>query len=253
MENASKALIMAGSVLIALMIIGSLLLMFNNLSNYQNTNVKNTREAQIVEFNNQYETYNRTDVRGSDICSLLNKAEDYNERKSSVGKEGAEIAYTPIEIEVKIDNYLLSAIASPTYKGIVDSGNNLIKSTVSSYKVTGTTNEFKENVQKEIDTIESKYGGQSIMTKLVTNISKIYDATADEAKIKAYKEVTGKTLSITQINNNCKDVCMYYEYIQFKRVYFDCKSDDTGKSGVEYDTNTGRIIKMTFVYNGKIE
>ncbi len=33
MENASKALIMAGSVLIALLIIGALILMFNNLSN----------------------------------------------------------------------------------------------------------------------------------------------------------------------------------------------------------------------------
>ena len=35
MENASKALIMAGGVMIALLIIGSLLLMFNNLSSYQ--------------------------------------------------------------------------------------------------------------------------------------------------------------------------------------------------------------------------
>ena len=225
--------------------------MFNNLSNYQNTNVKNTREAQIIEFNNQYETYNRTDVRGSDICSLLNKAEDYNERKSSAGKEGAEIAYRPIEIEVKIDRYLLAAIASPTYNGILDSGNNLIKD--SSYKVTGIENQFKENVQKTVDRIENNYGGQSIMTKLVTNISKIYDATTDDAKIKAYKEATGKTLTINQINNNCKDICKYYEYIQFKRAYFDCKFDDTGKSGVEYDNNTGRIIKMTFVYNGKIE
>ena len=55
MENASKALIMAGGVLIALLIIGSLLLMFNNLSSYQDTNIKETRTAQIIEFNNQFE------------------------------------------------------------------------------------------------------------------------------------------------------------------------------------------------------
>ena len=40
MENASKALIMAGSVLIALMIIGALLLMFNSISNYQQTDTE---------------------------------------------------------------------------------------------------------------------------------------------------------------------------------------------------------------------
>ena len=65
MENASKALLMAAGVLIALIIIGALLLMFNNLSNYQETNTQNTRESQIVEFNKQFETCNRKDVRGS--------------------------------------------------------------------------------------------------------------------------------------------------------------------------------------------
>ena len=48
MENASKALLMAAGVLIALIIIGALLLMFNNLSNYQETNTQNTRESQIA-------------------------------------------------------------------------------------------------------------------------------------------------------------------------------------------------------------
>ena len=66
MENASKALIMAGSVLIALMIIGALMLMFGNLTSYQETDTQGTRSAQIAEFNQQFETYDRDDVRGSD-------------------------------------------------------------------------------------------------------------------------------------------------------------------------------------------
>lgn len=37
MENASKALIMAGGILIALLVIGALVLMFNQLSYYQRT------------------------------------------------------------------------------------------------------------------------------------------------------------------------------------------------------------------------
>lgn len=44
-----------------------------------------------------------------------------------------------------------------------------------------------------------------------------------------------------------KDICTYYEYIQFKRAYFDC-------SDTKYNKNTGRIIEMTFEYNpNKIE
>ena len=38
MENASKALIMAGGILIALLVLGALLLMINNLSDYQKSN-----------------------------------------------------------------------------------------------------------------------------------------------------------------------------------------------------------------------
>ena len=41
MENASKALLMAGSVLIALMIVGLLVFMFSNLSNYQSSDTEN--------------------------------------------------------------------------------------------------------------------------------------------------------------------------------------------------------------------
>ena len=59
MENASKALIMAASVLIALMIIGALILMFNGLSSYQEVGQQNTREDQVIAFNSQFETYNR--------------------------------------------------------------------------------------------------------------------------------------------------------------------------------------------------
>ena len=85
MENATKALVMAGSVLIALMIIGALILMFGNLSSYQNVATQSERESQIIEFNRKYETYNRNKVRGSEIYSLLNQAVDYNRTKSTAG------------------------------------------------------------------------------------------------------------------------------------------------------------------------
>ena len=107
MENASKALIIAGSVLIALLIIGALLLMFNNLTRYQKVGTDNEKEAQVIEFNNQYETYNRKNIQGTDIYSILNRVIDYNKRKSTQGTEeknkGQYIAYEPMQITISFD------------------------------------------------------------------------------------------------------------------------------------------------------
>ena len=80
MENASKALIMAGSVLIALLVVGALVLMFSNLTSYQNSNEKATKDEQITKFNQEYSTYNRKDVRGNELYSLINRVVDYNRR-----------------------------------------------------------------------------------------------------------------------------------------------------------------------------
>ena len=80
MENASKALIMAGSVLIALLVVGALVLMFSNLTSYQNSNEKANKDEQITKFNQEYSTYNRKDVRGNELYSLINRVVDYNSR-----------------------------------------------------------------------------------------------------------------------------------------------------------------------------
>lgn len=143
MENASKALVMAGSVLIALLIIGALLLMFNNLSSYQGAGTQETRETQVIEFNNQFETFNRKNVRGSDLYSLLNKVVDYNRRKSTKGTggqdEGQYLAYQPISVTINFDGKTRMFSAD-------DQQNRLIMQT--SYTQSDTTNEFETELKK---------------------------------------------------------------------------------------------------------
>ncbi len=247
MENASKALIMAGSVLIALMIIGALVLMFNSLSSYQETGTGSTRTAQVTEFNNQYETYNRTDVRGSDLYSLLNKAIDYNRTQSTAGTgndKGQELAYEPMVINFTIDNRQLCADTNP---------NRLFTS--SSYTVQGNESQFVKTVEDAIKNLEDTYG-QTSLTNLTTNLTKIFVTSAPEPGsnqeqviIKNFNEASRKVKisSFDEIKNGStirEDVYKYYEYVQFKRAYFDCKN-------VEYDSNTGRITKMDFEFTGK--
>lgn len=267
MENASKALIIAGSILIALMIIGAVLLMFNSLSNYQNMQDKDTKEAQIVKFNNQYETYNRDNVRGSDLYSLLNRVVDYNRRKSTVGREiddeGVDSQFQPMTIIVSFkDNNNLKKF---TYN---NKESQLFKKILEGSKYTfeinkQTSNTFRDSINAEISELEedkptSKFKGKSGIQNLSSGISNL-DINNDsdrKAKLKAIdlynNNVKGDRADenniIEKIENIMEDVKTYYEYIQFKRAYFDCKSEE-----VVYNRNTGRITSMTFEFNGKFE
>ena len=78
MENATRALTMAGGILIALMILGALFLMFNNLSSYQNQNDTSTKSTQIAEFNNQFEPYNKDNLTLMELRSVYNKVNSNN-------------------------------------------------------------------------------------------------------------------------------------------------------------------------------
>lgn len=73
MENASKALIMAGGVLIAILIISLFVYMFTSMSGVFQTQEDIKVVAEIEEYNKQYESYNRKLLRGTDIITLINK------------------------------------------------------------------------------------------------------------------------------------------------------------------------------------
>ncbi len=78
MENASKALLMAGGILIALLILGALIMMFTSLQDYQNTNDAQTKNSQIAQFNNQFEPYNKDNLTLMELKSVYNKIESNN-------------------------------------------------------------------------------------------------------------------------------------------------------------------------------
>lgn len=80
MENASKALLMAGGVLIALLIIGSLVLLFTQLQDYQNTGDDYAKQSQIVKFNNQFDPYDRDNLTLMDLQSIYNKIVSNNNK-----------------------------------------------------------------------------------------------------------------------------------------------------------------------------
>ena len=256
MENASKALIMIGSVLISIIVVGALLLMINNLSRYQNIKLENDKEAEVIKFNNQYETYIRDDVRGSDLLSLLNKVVDYNRRQSyaTTTAEGTNNQFKPMTIQFTIDNnYYEQKIIS------YDNKKRVFKKADGKYELKMETQNSIENMlSTEIQNLEDTYGNGLSNLATATAISNLYDIDPNSSidVDKAIKLWNSNVLSskkantYSEINKNQykEDIYKYYEYMQFKRIHFRCVESDC-----EYESSTGRITKMVFVCTGEVE
>lgn len=80
MENATKALIIAGGMLIAMLIVSLLVWGYKILSSNQKAQITAEELEQITEFNLKFEAYNKGTVRGYQMISLANLAKDMNTR-----------------------------------------------------------------------------------------------------------------------------------------------------------------------------
>lgn len=236
MENASKALIMAAGVLIALIIIGAFMLMMSGLTDYQQSSYQATADAQTTEFNNQYTTYARNNVRGSEMISLMNRVVDYNSRKTAQG-------YTEMDVIITIPQNIRQNLA-------YDGTNRLI--TQSTYNkdniddIVGTPTSVSGDISggkvRDIeDKYEQKYANQlSAQISTIAGIMNDYNSTSARNDAFDGEHLLPKAASsYGGVSSIYDDALVYYEYVQFKRTYFNC-------TNTEYDTDSGRIIKMEF-------
>ena len=244
MENASKALLIAGGVLISLMVISGLILVMRKVGDFQTANQDARLEKQTLDFNNIYESYNRKNISGNEMVSLMNRVLDYNERK---GKEG----YTEMQVYFEIPQEVIDTgicfetpsvlVKRTTYTedeiheivGIPDSNNP-------DYSVRGIENKYTQRyatqLAKEIDNIRTlKNSGLSS--------SQIDNQFASKYRFpKKVSEYGG-------IDQMYQDAKLYYEYVQFKRAYFDCMNEELPYDET-HDSETNRIIKMVFKCTG---
>ena len=77
MENATKALLIAAAVLVAILII-SLGLVVYNMASETVDNAGNLDEYQIQQFNEKFKKYEGTSVSGSDVNALINTVFNHN-------------------------------------------------------------------------------------------------------------------------------------------------------------------------------
>lgn len=245
MENASKALIMAASVLIAIVIISAFILMMSNLTSYQDASYRSNLSSQVAEFNNQYTTYIRDDVRGSDMISLMNKIVDYNNRYADT--EG----FTEMHITIHMNGQNEKLVYDEDYGNLLVIQDEYNETNITQIvgRPSSATNDISDGIIRELENkYEQKYCNQ-LASDIATidsirdnvNLSSSEKEDAFNAERLLPKPVSEYSGGLSQIY---EDALVYYEYVQFKRAYFDCVGQP------QYDQNTGRITGLEFECTG---
>ena len=214
MENAAHALIIAGSVLIGLLIIGALVFTYREITDSEGSKQEQIRIQQIDEFNKQYTSFEKK-LYGSELLSLINKAIDYDNKI-----DAEQSGYTKMSIFVTVSRQT----------DFINAGN---------YTINNEQNQnlFTSKLAK-IEQIKNTYGGDQYLQRLVA----LYNGgSTKEEDLKDLLEEIGIDISSpSKLDKVKEDLKTYYGYIEFKRKQF--KHIET-----KYDENgNGRIVSMSY-------
>ena len=240
MENASKALIMAGSVLISLLVITLVVVGYQQLSDWQQTVEDSEQTATDTEFIRQVEQFNRN-LYGSELLSLINYVEDYNAQYTEDG-------YIPIQLNVTITNDLFTGEDYDYFRA-------------GTYDLEELYDEVKgsDGIESEIEKLEKpkpEYNNKSpkyYWTKTYREIAAEFDINIPSNTPTYDLETTLLDNAGTKRGNIEKlieDVRNYdlldSIYTQFKEGKRFRPGDASGKNGFVYDNRNGRSIEINF-------
>ena len=123
MENASKALIIAGAILLAILLISLGIMIYTQASGVVNTNAMS--EVEISTFNKKFTQYGTSNVRGSQINALIDAVVQNN--LSNSGDESRKVKIrtsntdatdwggTPNTVATAITTASFTALSGKTY------------------------------------------------------------------------------------------------------------------------------------------
>lgn len=78
MENASKALLITGGILFALLTLSLVAVMVNNINTMESAKDESQALEQLSKFNAQYEVFNKQKLYGTEVITAVNKAVENN-------------------------------------------------------------------------------------------------------------------------------------------------------------------------------
>ena len=102
MENASKALLIAGEILIAMLVASMMVLLFSTMSSYADEHAEQRRVQEVQAFNATITQYAKAEKStAQDIVSLVNFAKQVNEQNGCTGTMDVDHTNNHINIIVE--------------------------------------------------------------------------------------------------------------------------------------------------------
>ena len=247
MENISKALLIAGGILFAILILTLLVIFHGQISSYYAEQHNAKMVEQITEFNNKFENYNGQTIRGSELISVMNRVVDYNRIYADI--QGTERVTTKVDLQGHQDDLLYTGVS-------ISNSDKLFRQSIISNasgrdddisRISGLSSELATSTG--IDDVK--------LQKLSANISIICSTSTEQNDINTRNEKLQKILGYgkntkfegTELRNIQSATLKYYQLTQFKRTMFKCTE-------VVHDQKSGRINKISFeavIENGMLK
>ncbi len=235
MDNINKALLIAGGILFAVLVLTLLIIFYNNMSTYYTEQHNTKMVEQITEFNNKFENYNGQTIRGNELISVMNRVIDYNRTYSDM--EGAD----RVTITINLQGHQKELL----YTGTTSSDTLFQRSVISN--ANGNDSEISKISELSTELANSTGIDDTKLQKMSAEISTICNASTDDYSVKKRNEKLQKILGYksdkiftTQEINKFQSATMkYYQLTQFKRVMFNCTE-------VVHNQKDGRINKISF-------
>lgn len=205
MENASKALAMAGGILLAIIIIAVLMYVVQNTASLKKTEQEREISEQVSKFNMEYESYQKSLLRGTELVSIINKAIANNKKY-----EDNEKVYD-IDIQFKLKTPIKETIVTiedgkkkkteeqvtfgeaKTYKLIDDRRSDRISEDISQFMEIGaldSSNAYEIINYKDIDNYQMIYSGFTDFKRKIFKCTKIeYSNVTGRVNLLGFEEV----------------------------------------------------------------
>lgn len=216
MENASKALIIAGGILLSMIVISLFFYMFGNMSTLVQRTEKDTTQEETVDFNKGFEAYNKKIMYGADIISVFNKATDNNIKyKATVDNENQEY-FINIIINFKKDLGTRKETYTKNRRG-------------TGYDMSNNTENIVFRKNNSYSLLNDKDKIQKLLIDAVSWV--------DQEDNKTY---VNQDSSVSTYTQGCTSYTVtYYPASEFKRKIFYCND-------MKYSKTSGRVIEMSF-------
>lgn len=228
MENAAKALTIAGTILISLIVISALIFMFREIRGIKSQDASNQKTQQIIDFNKSYESYDKT-LYGSELLSLASKIEDYNRRY--IVSDG----YQPIKLIIG------SGISASDFPNELIQQHGFDSNDAS--KILMEYRNYIEEIlmkyYKSSNNLEALHEANGII-KNTSNITTSDQYTRADYQIDQIAKKIGKdrTEILNRVENDYKNY-QKYENLKTDKNKFTCNE-------IKYDNGNGRITSMKF-------